>query len=448
MKKELAWKKRSFEEVEGLSSAYISFLNRCKTERECVKEIKRIAEENGFVDIEKIDHLKDGDKVYSINRSKDIVLTIAGEMSRGLRVIASHIDSPRLDLKQNPLYEDEKLVLLETHYYGGVRKYQWVGIPLALHGIVITKEGKTIDIVIGESDGDGTFTIADLPPHLGKKQNELKLSEAITGESLDLLAGNSVLEKGGEKEKEEAKEKVLEVLNERYGIAEEDFVRAEIEVVPAINARPVGFDKSMVGGYGQDDRMCAFASLQAIKEVEKGPIMALFVDKEEIGSDGATGMNSVFFENFVSDLIDKSESDIKLRNVLSSSKAISADGTAGVTPNYKDVQELKNASKIGYGVSIEKFTGSGGKYGASDASAEYVAEVISIFERNGVNWQSGEIGKVDIGGGGTVAKFLAKYNMDVLDVGPALLGMHSPFEVSSKVDLYETYRGYLAFLRG
>ena len=423
-----------------MDDMYTEFMNRCKTERECVAEIKMFAEESGFRDIKSLSTLSKGDKIYSVNRGRSLILMSIGELDK-IRIVASHIDSPRLDLKQRPLYEDDDsaLGMLETHYYGGIKKYQWVGIPLAIHGVV-ARDGRTMEFVVGEEDN--SFTIADLPPHLGKKQGEQKISDAITGEELDLIAG------GGGSDKK-VKEALLRTLKEKHGLIEADFVRADLEVVPAFRARKLGFDGSMIGAYGQDDRICAFASMRAIGDVgdvDNTP-MALFFDKEEVGSDGNTGMTSAFFENFLNEVVEKSSVDTKLYRILETAKAISADVTAAIHPNHKDLQDIKNSARLGGGIAIEKFTGHGGKYSASEATAEYISEIIDLFDRNGVVWQSNDLGKVDEGGGGTVAKFLARHNMDVIDAGPAILGMHSPFEVSSLRDLEESVKAYLAFFR-
>jgi aspartyl aminopeptidase len=436
---ESLWEKRSFEEIDGFCREYMEFLQRCKTERECVREMKRMAESRGFVDIRGKSALYPGDRIYAVNREKALILAVAGK-KESARIIASHIDSPRLDLKQKPVYEDGEcnLGMLETHYYGGIRKYQWLNIPLAIHGVVAKKDGSRVDLCIGEEDGG--FVISDMPPHLAKKQDELKLSEAVKGEDLDVIAGSIA-----EGEKDGFKNNVLKAL-ERYGISEEELVSADLEVVPALKPMTLGLDRSMIGAYGQDDRACAYTSLRAILDYEGGEETAItiFADKEEIGSDGSTGMSSAFLENFVRDLL----SDGKAYRFLEVSKAISADVTTALQPDHKEVQDVKNAAKFGGGIAIEKFTGHGGKYGASEATAEFVAEILRIFDERGICWQSDELSKVDEGGGGTVAKFLAMHNMDVIDAGPALLGMHSPFEISSKADIHECYRAYLAFFRG
>ena len=371
-------------------------------------------------------------------------------LAEGLRIIVSHIDSPRLDLKQNPLYEELDMVMLRTHYYGGIKKYQWVAQPLALHGVIVTTGGKTVQVKIGEREDDPVFTICDLLPHLSRKaQEEKKLKEAIEAEKMTILAGH--LPFADQEAKERVKLRVLEYLHEQYGIVEEDLLSAELELVPASKARDVGFDRAFVAAYGQDDRLCAYTSLKAMEEVVDPAYttVALFLDKEEIGSEGNTGAKSRFLELFVADILRNAgtePSEALIKKVLYCSKAISADGTAGIDPNYKDVHEAQNNAKMGYGVCLSKFTGAGGKYSSSDASAEYVGEIRALFNREGIIWQMGELGKVDEGGGGTVAKYLALYGMDVIDCGAPLLSMHSPFEVASKGDIYETFRAYRVFL--
>jgi len=391
-------------------------------------------------------------RIYRLNKAKSIGLATIGKkpLEEGMRIIVSHIDAPRLDLKQNPLYEELDMALLRTHYYGGIKKYQWVTQPLALHGVIVKTDGTQVKIVIGEEEGDPVFTICDLLPHLSRKvQEEKKLKEAIEGEKLTILAGH--LPFADQEAKERVKLRILEFLNQQYGIVEEDFLSAELELVPASKARDVGFDRAFVASYGQDDRVCTYASLKAMEEVSAPPYttVALFLDKEEVGSEGNTGAKSRFLELFTADILRNAgmePNDILIKEVLFRSKAISADGTAGIDPNYKDVHEPQNNAKIGYGVCMSKFTGAGGKYSSSDASAEYVGEMRELFNRKGITWQMGELGKVDEGGGGTVAKYLALYGMDIIDCGTPMLSMHSPFEVASKGDIYETFRCYRAFL--
>ncbi len=430
---------------------YKRFLNSAKTEREAVVEVLSYAEKRGF---REISDQKKTRRIYWVNKNKNIALVTLGKrpLSEGMRIIISHIDSPRLDLKQNPLYEELEMGLLRTHYYGGIKKYQWVAKPLALHGAMIKRDGTRLELRLGEEPGDPVFTVCDLMPHLSRRvQDEKKLREAIQGEKLTILAGSIPFP--DEVAKERIKLNLLDFLFKQYGLVEEDFLSAELELVPAYQARDVGFDKSLVGAYGQDDKLCAYASLRAIDSV-KDPeytTLALFLDKEEIGSEGNTGAKSKFLEWIVADLLRLSGeelSDMAVRHVLFSSRALSADVDGAMDPNYQDVHEKQNAAKIGYGVCLSKFTGSGGKYATSDASAEYVAEIRRLFNDHGITWQMAELGKVDEGGGGTVAKYLASYGMDIIDCGAPLLGMHSPFEVATKVDIYETFRAYKVFFAG
>ncbi|NVM20168.1 MAG: aminopeptidase [Desulfobacterales bacterium] len=439
-----AEKKKVFEFAER----YKGFLDAAKTEREAVREIEGFAKKKGFKDITKGDR---GNKFYKINKNKNIALAVLGKrpLVAGLNLIASHIDSPRLDLKQNPVYEEVDLAFLKTHYYGGIKKYQWLARPLAIHGTVLKKDGSSVNLEIGEADDDPVFTIADLLPHLARKvQTDKKVSDAFAGEKLNVLAGSLPL--GDEETKERFKLAVLEYLFSTYGLIEEDLISAEIEIVPAGRARDVGWDRSLVGAYGQDDRVCTYAALEAAGETKppQTTALALFMDKEEVGSDGSTGAKSRFLEDFVADLLETTgqEASAKaLRSCLMASKALSADVNGALDPDYQEVHEKRNAARIGYGVCITKFTGSGGKYGSSDANAEYLAQIRKLFNENGVVWQTGELGKVDEGGGGTIAKFLAIYGMEVLDCGTPLLSMHSPFEIASKADIYMTYKGYRAF---
>lgn len=438
------------------NEAYKIFLNEAKTERKAALKIIELAKKNGFVDIDSFSDTRDlhkkPDKLYKIFKDKCVALAVLGKKSllSGANIIASHIDSPRLDLKQNPLYEDLNLSLLKTHYYGGIRKYQWLSIPLALHGTVFKSSGKTMDITIGEDSSDPVFTVSDLLPHLaGKLQSGKKLTDVFDGEKLNLIAGSLPL--GGPNEKDRFKLNLLNLLNTRYNLLEEDFISAEIEAVPSEKARDVGFDRSMIGAYGQDDRVCAYTSMMALLDLEQPPArtaVSFFFDKEEIGSDGNTGAKSSFIEDFMSDLLSFQNQPIdsrSLRKTLISSQCLSADVNAAMDPDFKEVHEKLNAAKLGCGVCMTKFTGSGGKSGSSDASAEFVGKIRMLFNQNKIIWQTGELGKIDEGGGGTVAKFLAELGMDVLDCGPALLSMHSPFEVSSKADVYMTYKGYHAF---
>lgn len=441
--------------VEKFSSEYKHFLDHSKTEREAVQQVIKLAEANGFVDIDKVgtnNKKTQLQKVYKIFRNRCAALAVLGKapLEKGANIIASHIDSPRLDLKQNPLYEDLSMAFLKTHYYGGIRKYHWLAIPLAIHGVVVTDDNQTINIQIGEDPEDPVFTITDLLPHLaGKLQASKKLADVFEGEKLNLISGSLPL--GDKETKNRFKLNILNILFEKYHIREEDLASAEIEIVPAQNARDVGFDRSLIGGYGQDDRICAFTSLKALfdaKKSSRSSIVLLF-DKEEIGSEGNTGARSRFFEDFVSDLIDlKKEANTNrlLRKALINSECLSADVNAAIDPHFKEVHEALNAARLGYGICMTKFTGVAGKAGSSDASAEFVGKIRRLFNKNKIVWQTGELGKIDEGGGGTVAKFLAKYGMDVLDCGPAILSMHSPFEVAGKADTYMTYLGYKAFL--
>ncbi len=448
----LSWdrlEERDKEEVFRFAEGYKAFLDRAKTEREAVQEIARAAKEAGF---EEGSQRKDGRKYFFVNKDKSIALAILGPapMPEGLRIVVSHIDSPRVDLKQNPLYEEADMALLRTHYYGGIKKYQWVTIPLSLHGLVVKSDGSTLNIRIGEEMDDPVFVINDLLPHLsGKTQDQKKLSEAIEGEKLTVLAGS--LPFPDAEAKERIKLRVMELLNQKYGLVEEDFISAELELVPAMKARDVGFDRSLVGSYGQDDRASAYTSLQAILSLQDPPrtVIVLFVDKEEIGSEGNTGAKSLFLESIIRHLIERSGLAVTeglLKEILGNSKALSADVGSALDPNYPEVHEKQNAGKIGYGVCLEKFTGSRGKVAASDARAEYVGEIRRIFNAHNVAWQMTELGKVDEGGGGTVAKYLAIYGMDIIDCGVPVLSMHSPFEVTSKADIFEAYKAYRAFL--
>jgi aspartyl aminopeptidase len=448
----LSWdrlEERDKAEVFRFAEGYKAFLDRAKTEREAVQEIARVAKEAGF---EEGSQRNGGRKIFFVNKGKSVAIAIRGlaPMAEGLRIVVSHIDSPRIDLKQNPLYEEADMALLHTHYYGGIKKYQWVTIPLSLHGLVVKSDGSTLNIRIGEDLEDPVFVINDLLPHLsGKTQDQKKLSEAIEGEKLTVLAGS--LPFPDAEAKERIKLRIMELLNQKYGLVEEDFISAELELVPAMKARDVGFDRSLVGSYGQDDRASAYTSLQAILSLQDPPrtVIVLFVDKEEIGSEGNTGAKSLFLESVIRNLIERSglaATEALLKEVLANSKALSADVESALDPNYPEVHEKQNAGKIGYGVCLEKFTGARGKAGASDARAEYVGEIRRIFNANNVAWQMTEIGKVDEGGGGTVAKYLAVYGMDIIDCGAPVLSMHSPFEVASKADIYEAYKAYRAFL--
>lgn len=441
------------EELFEFCKGYIDYMSICKTERECVLTSIHMAKAFGFRDlkeiIEKKDSLKQGDKVYLNNKDKTLALFIIGEepMEKGLRILGAHIDSPRLDLKQNPLYEDTNLAMMETHYYGGVKKYQWVTLPLALHGVVVKKDGTKIDVVIGEDDKDPVVGISDLLIHLSQDQLQKKANAVIEGEDLNILVGSIPLEGT---EKDAVKANILNILKEKYDFEEEDFVSAEIEVVPAGRAREYGLDRSMIMAYGQDDRVCAYTSLMAMLDVDKTKFtsVVLLVDKEEVGSNGATGMHSKFFENAVAEVMDRlgEYSSLKLRRALANSKMLSSDVSAAFDPNYPSVMEKKNSAYFGKGIVFNKYTGAKGKAGCNDANPEYIAWLRNIMDKNDVVYQTAELGKVDQGGGGTIAYILAEYNMEVIDCGVALQNMHAPWEIASKLDIYETMRGYKAFL--
>ncbi|MHC1604777.1 MAG: aminopeptidase [Candidatus Methanofastidiosia archaeon] len=447
-------------EIEKISHKYKKFINGAKTERETVSLTEKIARENGFVPLEEIeekikkDGKKDlvGKKIYVKNREKNILLAVIGEKlpSQGFKLIASHIDSPRLDLKPNPLIEKEKLAVLKTHYYGGIKKYHFANVPLALHGVIYKKDGKRLEIVIGESEDDPVFTVNDILIHLAKNvQYDRKTPDVIKGEEMNILFSSIPLSPSDNETKKKVKLKALELLNKKYDIIEEDFVSAELEAVPAGKARDVGFDSSMIGGYGQDDRICAFCSLEALLELKnpKETAIVVLADKEEINSEGNTAMGSNFLPWVVARLIALEEeyNDIKLMNAMMSTKAISADVGAAVNPNFPDVHEIQNAPRLGCGIVITKYTGKNGKLSASDANAEYMAKVRNIYNKAGIIWQAATLGKVDEGGGGTIAKFLAKHGIEVIDSGPALLSMHSTFEISSKADLWMSKKAYKVF---
>ena len=451
-----AWLKYSGAEREKIfdfCEGYKNYLSVGKTERECIHEAIRLAEEKGYRNLADIiknnEEIKAGDKVYANNKDKTLALYLIGNDSieNGMRIIGSHVDSPRIDLKQNPLYEDRNLALMDTHYYGGVKKYQWVTLPLALHGVVVKKDGTKINVVIGEDDNDPVLGISDLLVHLSGEQLQKKANEVIAGEDLNVLVGNIPLEG---KEKDAVKENILVLLKDKYDFEEEDFISAEFEVVPAGKARDLGLDKSMVMGYGQDDRICAYTSLMALLEVdsvEKTSVI-LLVDKEEVGSIGATGMQSRFFENSVAEVMDRmgEYSELKLKRALQNSLMLSADVTAAYDPNYPGACEKKNTAYFAKGLVFSKYTGARGKSGCNDANPEFIAWLRKIMDKNNVSYQTAELGKVDQGGGGTIAYILAQYNMEVIDCGVALQNMHAPWEVSSKVDIFETKNGYKAFL--
>ncbi len=461
LKKENGWKKYDESKKEkafDFSKGYKIFLDIGKTEREVITESLKRAEENGFKNAEKMDKLNVGDKVYYQNRGKNIVLAIIGkkDIEEGLNYIVSHVDSPRLDLKQNPLTEELELAFLRTHYYGGIKKYQWVSTQLALHGVIVLENGETVTIAIGEKDEDPIFTIPDILPHLSRKvQDDRKAREVIKGEELRLLVGSIPTKIEDKEVKEKVKYAILERLNETYGMKEEDFISAELEIVPAHKAKDVGLDRSMVGAYGQDDRICGYTSLKAILEIAKEgtpeyTAICFLADKEEIGSTGSTGLQSRYMEYFTGDIISKLKenyNDQMLRRTFWNSWALSSDVNAAINPIFKAAHEEQNASKLNQGIVVTKYTGHGGKSGSNDADAEYVGEIRRLLNKNDILWQTGNLGKIDEGGGGTVAMFLAHYGIKTIDAGPAILAMHSPLEVSSKLDIYETYRAYKAFYK-
>ncbi len=451
------WDKYRDKELENLfafSEGYKDFISQGKTERECIKEFIKLAEKEGYKDLksimEKGQTLKAGDKVYANNLGKTLALFVIGSqpMERGFRILGAHVDSPRLDLKQNPLYEDSGLALFKTHYYGGIKKYQWTTLPLAIHGVVIKKDGTLVDIVIGEDEDDPVLGVSDLLIHLAGEQMDKKISKAIEGEDLNVAVGSiPVMDK---EEKHPVKKNILKLLHDRYGIVEEDFVSAELEIVPAGRARDYGLDRSMVMAYGHDDRVCAYTSFKALMDIENPDktCIALMVDKEEIGSVGATGMSSRFFENTVAEIMNlKGDySELKLRRALTSSKMLSCDVSAGFDPNYPSVVDSKNSAYLGKGPAFNKYTGVRGKSGSNDANPEFIAELRSIMDKHDIMWQTAELGKVDQGGGGTIAYILAEYGMDVIDCGVPVHNMHAPWEIASKADIYETMRCYRAFL--
>ena len=450
-KKENGWKKVNDEEKKKIfeySKGYMDFLNKAKTEREFVKNAKELADKNGFKDIMEFNTLKPGDKVYFVNRNKSMYLAIIGTESieNGLHIIGSHVDSPRLDLKPNPLYEDTEMAYFKTHYYGGIKKYQWTTIPLSIHGTIVKTNGEKIDICIGEDENDPIFTITDLLPHLAKDQMEKKLKNGIDGEDLNLLIGSIPYD---EKGKDQVKLNILNILNQKYGITEADLTSTEIELVPAFKARSLGFDESMVAGYGQDDKVCAYTSLSAMMELEdvKNTAICILSDKEEIGSMGNTGMESHMFDFFISEILNKLGVNRPnlLDKVFCFSKMLSSDVDAGFDPIYASVSDKTNAGFLGKGISLNKYTGARGKSGASDANAEYVAWVRNVLEKNDISYQIAELGKVDVGGGGTIAYIIANKGADVIDCGVPVLSMHAPYEVTSKFDVYSAYKTYKAF---
>ncbi|MBU3102526.1 aminopeptidase [Clostridium gasigenes] len=450
----LKYDENGIEEIFDFCNGYKEYTSVCKTERESVLTAIDMIEAMGYRDLDEIiensETLKPGDKVYSNNKDKTLVAFLIGKnpIKDGMRIIGSHVDSPRLDLKQNPLYEDGELALMETHYYGGIKKYQWVATPLSLHGVVIKKDGTKIDVVIGEDDNDPVIGVSDLLVHLAGEQLQKKANEVIAGEDLNILVGN--IPAVGE-EKDAVKKNILNLLKEKYDFEEADFMSAEIEVVPAGKSRDYGLDKSMIMAYGQDDRVCAYTSIMALLELDQVEYTSavLLVDKEEVGSQGATGMHSRFFENIVAELMDRAGeySELNLRRGLSNSKMLSADVSVAYDPNYPNVSEKRNTAYFGRGLVFSKYTGSRGKSGCNDANPEFMAWLRDVMDSENVSYQTAELGKVDQGGGGTIAYILAQYNMEVIDCGVALHNMHAPWEVASKVDIYETMKGYRAFLK-
>lgn len=457
MERKNAWKdysEKDLKDLENLCKGYREFLSECKTERECVKEIVRFAKEKGYISLEGVlaagKPLKEGDKIYAVCMNKSVSLFNIGKkpLECGMNILGAHIDSPRIDVKQNPLYEESDLAYFDTHYYGGIKKYQWVTLPLAIHGVIVKKDGECVEVCIGEKEDDPVFCITDLLIHLAGEQMDKKAAKVIEGEKLDLLIGSIPL---NDEEKEAVKKNILKILKDTYKIDEEDFMSAELEIVPAGKARELGLDRSMIMSYGQDDRVCAYTSLIAMLEQENvdKTSCCLLVDKEEIGSVGATGMRSHFFENVVSELInlEGDYSELKLKRCLKNCRMLSSDVNAAFDPLFADAFEKKNSSYCGRGVVFCKFTGSRGKSGSNDANAEYLAALRKIMDDNNVNYQMAELGKVDIGGGGTIAYILSLYGMEVIDCGVAVLNMHAPWEITSKADVYETKKCYMAFLK-
>ena len=457
MERKNAWKTYNDsekEQLQSLNADYIDFLSECKTERECISETVKRAKEKGYISLEEAiannKKLKQGDKVYAVCMNKTIALFNIGKkpLEKGMNILGAHVDSPRMDVKQNPLYENEGMAYLDTHYYGGIKKYQWVTLPLAIHGVIVKKDGTTVNVNIGEKPEDPVFCVTDLLIHLAANQMEKKAAKVVEGENLDILVGTIPL---NDEEKEATKKGVLEILKEMYGMEEEDFMSAELEVVPAGRAREMGFDRSMIISYGQDDRVCAYTSLVAMLEMEKvdKTSCCLLVDKEEIGSVGATGMQSRFFENTVAELLNLFDdySEIKLKRCLANSRMLSSDVNAAFDALYAEAFQKNSSSFMGKGVVFNKFTGRGGKSGSNDANAEYLAALRKIMDDNNVNYQMAELGKVDIGGVGTIASIMALYGMEVIDSGVAVLSMHAPWEVTNKADVYEAYKCYKAFLK-
>lgn len=434
--------------ADKFNEGYKSFLDSAKTEREAVITAMAIAKKAGYTEFQTGKKYKPGDRVYYNNRGKAIILAIFGKESieKGVNILAAHIDSPRMDLKQNPLYEDAEMAYFKTHYYGGIKKYQWTTVPLALHGVIVKKDGSVIEVKIGEDDKDPVFVVTDLLPHLAQDQMKRPASEIVKGEELNILIGSRPFK--DDKASELVKLNIMNILFEKYGIIEEDFLSAELEAVPVYKARDIGFDRSMVGAYGQDDRVCSYTALMATidtKGIPSKTVVTVLTDKEETGSDGSTGLQSSYLEYFIHDIAESFGKNG--RHVLSASKCLSADVNAGFDPTFPDPLEKKNCALVGKGTCLTKFTGSRGKSGTNDASAEFVGYVRKIFDDNKIIWQTGELGKVDVGGGGTVAKYIANLDVDTIDLGVPVLSMHAPFEITSKNDVYMTYKAFAAFIK-
>ncbi len=449
-KKENAFLKMKSDDVkkcDKFCEGYKAFLDAAKTEREAVEYTVKLIEEKGFVEFKAGMKLKAGDKVYRNNRGKAIITAVIGKenIKNGVRLCAAHIDSPRLDLKQCPLYEDSEMALFKTHYYGGIKKYQWAVIPLALHGVIVRADGSSVKVTIGEDEGDPVFCVNDLLPHLAGDQMKRNLAQGIKGEELNIVIGSRPFKEDGLSEA--VKLNIMKILNEKYGIVEDDFLSAELEAVPAFKAKDVGFDRSLIGAYGHDDRVCAYTALMAALKCDSPEYTAVTVltDKEETGSDGNTGLQSAYLKYFIADLA--AEFGVEGREVLSNSQCMSADVNAAFDPTFPDVMDKRNCAFINYGVVVTKFTGSRGKSGTSDASAEFVGKIRKLLDDNKVIWQTGELGKVDMGGGGTVAAYIANLNVDTIDVGVPVLSMHAPFETVSKIDVYMTYKAFEAFMK-
>lgn len=449
-KKENAFLKMKSDDVkkcDKFCEGYKKFLDAAKTEREAVEYTVKLIEENGFVEYKTGMKLKAGDKIYRNNRGKAIILTVIGKenIKKGVKLCAAHIDSPRLDLKQCPIYEDTEMALFKTHYYGGIKKYQWAVIPLALHGVIVKADGSKIKVTIGEGEGDPVFCVNDLLPHLAADQMKRNLAQGIKGEELNIVIGSRPFKEDGLSDA--VKLNIMQILNEKYGIIEDDFLSAELEAVPAFKAKDVGFDRSMIGAYGHDDRVCAYTALMATINCDnpKHTAVTVLTDKEETGSDGNTGLQSAYLKYFIADVA--AEFGVEGREVLSNSECMSADVNAAFDPTFPDVMDKRNCAFINYGVVVTKFTGARGKSGTSDASAEFVGKIRKLLDDNKVIWQTGELGKVDMGGGGTVAAYIANLNVDTIDVGVPVLSMHAPFETVSKIDVYMTLKAFEAFIK-